>query len=131
METVRTHSASYQAFQILHIGYTVLPVLAGLDKFFHLLVNWDRYLAPAVVSMLPVPPQTFMLAVGLIEVAAGLLVAFKPSIGGIVVGLWLLGIVGNLLLAGTYLDIALRDFGLALGAFALARLAMGHERRIA
>lgn len=74
-------------------------------------------------------PHTFMQGVGVVEVLAGLLVAYKASVGGVVVGLWLLGIVGNLLLLGAFFDIALRDFGLALGAFALARLASDLERR--
>ena len=80
-------------------------------------------------NLVPVGAHTLMLSVGVIEMAAGVLVAIKPSIGAWVVGLWLLGIVANLLLLGSYFDIALRDLGLALGAFALARLAIDHERR--
>jgi hypothetical protein len=120
---IRTQSPSYQAYQILVIAFTVAPVLAGLDKFFHVLVNWDQYLAPTVARMLPVSGHTFMLGVGVIEIVAGLLVAFMPAIGGLVVGAWLCGISCNLLLIPGYFDVALRDFGLALGAFALARLA--------
>jgi hypothetical protein len=119
----RVNSPSYQAYQILWIAFTVAPVIAGLDKFTHFLVNWDQYLSPAIAQMLPVSAHTFMLAVGVIEVAAGLLVAFMPEIGGLVVGAWLLGIIVNLLTIPAYFDVALRDFGLALGAFALARLA--------
>src|SRR5262245_61680900 len=111
-----------QAFKILHIGFTVLPIIAGLDKFTHLLVNWDGYLAPQVARMLPVGAHSFMLAVGVIEIIAGLLVLVRPRIGAFVVMLWLWGIIANLLLTGTYYDIALRDFGLSLGALALARL---------
>lgn len=110
------------AHAILHAGYTVLPVAAGADKFFHFLVNWDMYLSPRVAELLPVSGHTFMLFVGVVEIAAGLLTATAPRIGGLVVGLWLLGIVGNLLLIPGFLDIALRDFGLALGAFALWKL---------
>lgn len=128
MDTVATRSPAYQAYQILHIAFTAAPIVAGLDKFVHLLAEWERYLAPGVASIVPVAPHTFMQGVGIVEIAAGILVALKPSIGGWVVGLWLLGIVANLLLLGTYLDIALRDFGLALGAFALARLAVDYER---
>lgn len=113
---------AYQAFLILYAGYTVLPIVAGVDKFFYLLASWDIYLAPSVVQMLPVSAHTFMMATGVIEILAGLCVALWPRVGGVVVGLWLLGIVGNLLLSGGYYDIALRDFGLALGAFTLARL---------
>ena len=98
------------------------PLLAGLDKFTHVLTDWDRYLAPVVAGMLPVSGHTFMLFVGLVEIAAAVLVAARPRIGAYVVAAWLLGIVVNLLLIPGYFDIALRDFGLALGALALARL---------
>jgi hypothetical protein len=113
---------AYQAFLILYAGFVALPILAGVDKFFHLLANWDRYLAPVVVEALPVTASNFMLAVGVIEIAAGVLVACWPRIGAYVVALWLWGIIVNLLLAPGFYDIALRDFGLSLGALALARL---------
>ena len=114
---------SVQAFRLLQVGFIVAPTLAGLDKFFHLLVNWDKYLAPAIARMLPIPGHTFMLVVGGVEIAAGLLVALKPRIGGLVVAAWLAGIVLNLVLGATYWDIALRDVGLMIGAVALSRLA--------
>lgn len=113
---------AYQAFLILHAGFVALPILAGLDKFFHLLVNWDQYLAPVVTRLIPVSGHTFMLVVGVIEVAAGVLVAVRPRIGAYVVALWLWGIIVNLLLIPGFYDVALRDFGLSLGALALARL---------
>ncbi len=119
-----------EAFLILYAGFIVAPILAGADKFFHFLVNWDQYLAPAIAGRLPVGAHTFMLAVGVIEVVAGLLVAVKPAIGGYVVAAWLGGIIVNLLMVPGYFDIALRDFGLLLGALALARLAPQFERRI-
>ena len=119
---------AYQAYLILYAGFVALPILAGLDKFFHLLVNWDQYLAPLVTRVLPVSGHTFMLAVGVIEVAAGLLVALRPRIGAYVVALWLWGIIVNLLLIPGYYDIALRDFGLSLGALALARLSQEFSR---
>jgi uncharacterized membrane protein len=115
-------SATRQAYYILHTGFAVLPILAGVDKFFHLLVNWDQYLAPIVADYLPVSGHTSMLIVGVIEIIAGLLVAVRPRIGAYVVAFWLWGIIGNLLLIPGYLDIALRDFGLSLGALALARM---------
>ena len=120
---VRTESPSYQAYQILHLAFVVAPLIAGADKFFHFLVNWDQYLSPLVTRMLPISGHTFMLGVGLIEIVAGLLVAFMPAIGGLVVGAWLCGIILNLLSIPGYYDVALRDLGLALGAFALSRLA--------
>jgi hypothetical protein len=112
-----------QAYRILHVGFVVAPVLAGLDKFFNVLVDWDRYVAPAVTDVLPVSAHTLMLVVGVIEIAAGILVALRPRIGGYVVAAWLWAIIVNLLVLGDYFDVALRDFGLSLGALALARLA--------
>ena len=121
-------NGSHQAFQILRLGFTVAPIIAGLDKFLQLLTNWDKYLAPAVPNALGIAPHTFMMIVGAIEIAAGVLVAISPRIGGYVVSAWLVGIIVNLLLVGGYLDVALRDLGLALGALALARLAEAHSR---
>jgi hypothetical protein len=117
---------AYQAYLLLYAGFVALPIVAGLDKFFHLLTNWDMYLAPAVQRMLSLSDagaHNFMLAVGVIEIVAGLIVAIWPRVGGYVVGLWLWGIVVNLLLARNFYDIALRDFGLSIGAFALAWMA--------
>lgn len=113
---------TYQAYQILHLGFVVAPIVAGLDKFFHLLVNWDQYLPSFVNTMVGGHGHELMLAAGAIEIVAGLGVAFKPKIFAYVVAAWLLLIVVNLLLIPGYFDIALRDFGLALGALALARL---------
>lgn len=110
----------YQAYRILHIGFTVAPILAGLDKFTNLLVDWTQYLAPFIGNI--VPASTFMAIVGVVEILAGLLVFFKPRIGAYVVAAWLAGIIFNLLLVPGYLDVALRDLGLFLGALALARL---------
>lgn len=125
--TVRVSSPSYQAYQILHIAFTIAPIVAGVDKFFHFLVNWDMYVAPIVPRTLGISPHSFMLGVGVIEVIAGLIVAVAPRIGGWIVGLWLCGIVVNLLAIPGHFDIALRDFGLALGAFALARLSVDYS----
>jgi hypothetical protein len=126
--TADTASPAYQAYQILHIGFTVAPILAGLDKFLGLLTNWDQYLAPLVNNMLGGYGHQFMLAVGVIEMVAGIGVLLKPKIFAYVVGLWLLGIIVNLLLIPGYFDVALRDLGLALGAFALARLSAIYDR---
>jgi hypothetical protein len=121
--TAECSNPSYQAYQILHLGFTIAPILAGLDKFFHVLCNWDQYLAPWVTALSPVSGHTLMQAVGVVEAAAGVLVAIKPRLGAPVVGVWLSLIIVNLLTMGTYFDVALRDLGLALGAFALSRLA--------
>jgi hypothetical protein len=125
--TVRVTSPSYQAYQILHVALTVLPLAAGLDKFARFLTNWEIYLSPIVTNTLGISARTIMMGVGVIEVMAGLLVATAPRLGGWVVGAWLCGIVLNLLTIPAYFDIALRDFGLALGAFALARLAADYD----
>lgn len=125
----RTPDVGHQAFRILQFAFVVAPIVAGVDKFFHLLVNWDQYLAPSIAGLLPVAPHTFMLAVGVIEVIAGLVVAMAPYYGGYLVTLWLWGIIANLLMIPGYYDIALRDFGLSLGAVALARLSRRYGAR--
>jgi len=114
---------AYQAFWLLRTGFTVAPVLFGLDKFSHLLVNWDRYLAPRIDDLLPGTAHQAMYAVGAIEIVAGLVVALRPRVGGYLVAAWLAGIIVNLLLIPGFYDIALRDFGLLLAALTLARLA--------
>src|SRR5437867_6569547 len=123
-----TSSPAYQAYWILHVGFTVAPILAGLDKFFHLLVNWDQYLPGVVANASPIPPHTLMLIVGVIEIVAGIGVWLKPRIFAYIVAAWLAVIIINLLLIPGYFDIALRDFGLLLGALALARLSQQYAR---
>lgn len=125
--TPTSKSPAWQAYRILHWGFTAAPVIAGLDKFTRLLADWDKYLAPPIARMLPVSAHTFMMIVGVVEVVAGLLVAIRPKLGAYVVAAWLGGIIVNLLLSGSYFDIALRDFGLALGALALGRLSMDFD----
>jgi hypothetical protein len=112
-----------QAFWLLRAGFTIAPVLFGLDKFVGWLTDWERYLAPQLLDPAPLTAHQAMLAVGVVEVLAGLLVAVRPRIGGYVVAAWLGGIIVNLLLQGDFYDIALRDFGLLLAALTLARLA--------
>lgn len=119
--------AVYQAYQLLHVGFAVAPIVAGLDKFFHFLVDWDAYLAPSVNRAISGHGHAFMLVVGVIEIIAGIGVALRPKIFAYVVAVWLLGIIVNLLLippsnAIPHYDVALRDFGLLLGALALGRL---------
>jgi len=126
-KSVAATRPSYQAFQILRLGFTVAPIVAGLDKFFHLLVNWDQYLPSTVNSLTGGHGHQLMLVVGVIEIVAGLGVAFKPRIFAYVVSAWLLLIVANLLMIPGYFDVALRDFGLSLGALALARLSAEYD----
>ncbi|MFF7640741.1 hypothetical protein [Streptomyces canus] len=113
----------YQAFVILRTAFTVAPILFGLDKFTNLLVDWPAYLAPWINGLVPGSAQAAMYAVGVIEVVAGIAVAFAPRFGAWLVAGWLAGIIVNLLTIPDYYDIALRDFGLLLAAVALARLA--------
>lgn len=112
-----------QAFTLLRVGFTAAPILFGLDKFFEVMVDWSTYLWSGFDSIVPGSADDAMLLVGAIEIVAGVLVAVRPKIGGYVVTAWLAGIIVNLLAAGGFLDIALRDFGLLLGALTLARLA--------
>jgi uncharacterized membrane protein YphA (DoxX/SURF4 family) len=111
-----------QAYYILQVAFVAAPLIAGIDKFFHLLVNWDQYLAPWIAALSPIPAHSLMLIVGIVEIVAGLIVAFKPRVGAWIVFAWLCAIIVNLLSWPGFYDIALRDFGLALGALALARL---------
>jgi hypothetical protein len=126
-----THSGpAYQAYQILHIAFSVAPLIAGLDKFFNYLVNWQKYLSPTVAQYSPLDALTTMKVVGAIEIVAGFLVAFRPKIGAYIVAVWLLGIIVNLLLIPGYFDIALRDLGLCLGALALGRLSEEYDHHL-
>ena len=123
------HDPAYQAFWLLRIGFVVAPILFGLDKFFHVLVDWDRYLAPEFADLFNVDAHTLMYVVGVIEIVAGLVVAVRPRFGGYLVAAWLAGIIVNLLLMADFYDIALRDFGLLLAALSLARLAAAFPTR--
>jgi hypothetical protein len=122
------NSPAYQAFRILQVGFVAAPIIAGLDKFFHLLVNWNQYVPSVIAQLSPIGVHGLMLMVGVIEIVAGLGVAWKPRIFAYVVAAWLLVIIVNLLLIPGYFDIALRDFGLFLGALALARLSQQFAR---
>jgi len=111
-----------QAFLLLRTVFVVAPVLFGLDKFTNLLTDWTMYLAPVATSVVPLPAQTIMHIVGVVEIVAGVVVAVRPRIGSAIVALWLLGIIINLIILGSFYDVALRDFGLLVGALALNRL---------
>jgi hypothetical protein len=112
-----------QAFWLLRLGFIAAPILFGLDKFAHVLVDWDKYLAPEFADVLPWTTHELMYAVGIVEIVAGLVVLVRPRFGGYLVAAWLGGIIINLLMQADYYDIALRDFGLMLAALTLARLA--------
>jgi hypothetical protein len=119
---------AYQAFGLLRAGFIVAPILFGLDKFADWLVDWRIYLAPELNDLIPGNAHQAMLVVGVIEILAGVVVALRPRFGGYLVAAWLGGIIVNLLLQGDFYDIALRDFGLLIGALALARLATAFDR---
>jgi hypothetical protein len=126
---VLTRDPSAQAFMLLRVAFTVAPILFGLDKFAEVLTNdWTRYLATEFNDILPGSAADAMHIVGVVEIAAGLVVAVAPRFGGLLVAGWLAGIIVNLLLVGGYGDIALRDFGLLIGALALSRLASAHAQ---
>jgi uncharacterized membrane protein YphA (DoxX/SURF4 family) len=106
----------------LRLTYGIVPIVAGLDKFTDLLVNWEIYLHPGIASMLPFPAHTFMMIVGIIEIVAGVIVLIRPAIGGVIVSAWLVLIALTLLASGHYLDVAVRDIVMGIGAFSMARL---------
>ncbi|GAB3846709.1 hypothetical protein GCM10028822_07110 [Hymenobacter terrigena] len=108
--------------RVLTFTYGVVPIVAGLDKFTNLLANWEAYLAPGLVKMLPVPAHSFMMLVGIIEIVAGALVLLRPRLGARVVMAWLTAIALTLLGSGRYLDVAVRDLVIAVGAWALGHL---------
>jgi hypothetical protein len=119
---------AYQAFMLLRAGFTVAPILFGLDKFLDWLVDWRIYLAPEINDLIPGNAHQAMLIVGVVEIVAGVVVALRPKFGGYLVAAWLAAIIVNLLLQADFYDIALRDFGLLLGALALARLSTAFDR---
>lgn len=107
---------------LLTLTYVIIPIAAGVDKFLNLLTNWTKYLSPFVTNNIPISQNVFMMIVGVIEITAGFIVALKPKIGAYVVMAWLIAIALQLLFAGMYMDVAVRDLGLAVGAYARARL---------
>ena len=123
----RRADPAFQAFALLRTAFVVAPILFGLDKFLDWMVDWKLYLAPQIDDLLPGTAHQAMLAVGVVEVVAGLVVALRPRVGGYLVAAWLAGIVVNLLIQADFYDIALRDVGLLLGALALARLAAAFD----
>jgi uncharacterized membrane protein YphA (DoxX/SURF4 family) len=133
IEKIPRGNPAYQAYVLLRVGFTVAPILFGLDKFFNWMVDWTNYLAPWVNDIAPGSGQDFMYFVGAVEIAAGILVALAPRAGAYVVAAWLAGIVVNLITVDppTYYDIALRDFALLLAALTLARLSQAFHRATA
>jgi hypothetical protein len=118
---------AHQAYRILQVVFVVAPILSGFDKFFYMLANWSNYLSPFALNMLDGHDRAFFAVIGVVEIIAGLGVLFRPRIFAYVVSVWLLLIVVNLLITGQYFDVALRDIGLMLSAFALGKLAQKYD----
>jgi hypothetical protein len=125
-EALRSDPA-FQAFTLLRITFTIAPIAFGLDKFFNVMVDWEQYLAPWVDRLMPGTAHSFMLLVGVVEILAGVVVAIRPHYGAYLVAAWLAGIIFNLLTYSGWYDVALRDFGLLLGALTLGRLAARYD----
>jgi uncharacterized membrane protein YphA (DoxX/SURF4 family) len=118
---------AYQGFLLLRIGFTIAPIVFGLDKFTNVLVDWTQYLAPWINDIIPGSASDAMYLVGVIEIVAGIVVGLRPRYGAYLVAAWLAGIIVNLLTYSGYYDIALRDFGLMLAALTLGRLASVYD----
>lgn len=127
VDSARLSDPGYQAFLLLRTVFTAAPILFGIDKFTNLMTDWPQYLAPWIDGILPGSAQQGMYLIGIIEIVAGVAVAVVPRYGALVVAAWLAGIIVNLLTLPGYYDVALRDFGLLVGAIALARLAVAYS----
>lgn len=112
-----------QVFNILKYTFVIVPIVAGADKFFNLLTNWEQYLSPFMENIIPFSGSTFMKITGVIEIIAGLIVLKKPEVGGLIVSAWLVGIALSLLIGFNYVDVAVRDLVMAIAAFSMAQLA--------
>lgn len=123
MQAVNLNQSIRPTFKLLKLTYGIVPIVAGLDKFTNLLTHWENYINPGIEGILPFAPHTFMMIVGVIEIVAGIIVLSRPSIGGQIVAAWLALIAVTLLASGNYLDIAVRDLTMAIGAFSMARIA--------
>lgn len=122
MDTLSANQTLRSVFNVLRLTYGIVPIVAGLDKFTDLLTHWGNYLSLGIVSMLPFSPHTFMMIVGVIEIIAGIIVLVKPAIGGYIVMAWLTLIAITLLASGNFMDVAVRDLTMAIGALSLARI---------
>lgn len=123
MESINLNQGIRPTFNLLKLTFGIVPIVAGIDKFTNLLTNWEQYLNPALEKIIPFAPGTFMMIVGVIEIIAGIIVFMKPRLGGYIVAAWLTLIALTLLASGHFLDVAVRDLVMAIGAFSLARIA--------
>jgi hypothetical protein len=122
MESKNSQQVLAQTFRLLKFTFVIVPVVAGIDKFSNLLTQWEQYLNPSIVSLLPFSAAVFMMIVGVIEIIAGLIVLKKPEIGGYIVAAWLTLIALTLMLGFNYVDVAIRDLVMAVSAFAMAKI---------
>lgn len=129
METTVQNSNLTSVFNLLKLTFTVVPIVAGADKFFNILCDWTQYINPVILDILPISGPAFMMIVGVIEIVAGILVFIKPKIGGVVVSVWLIGIALSLLVGWKFADVAVRDLVMAISAFSMARLAVIVEHK--
>ncbi|MCY1538292.1 hypothetical protein D9M68_738250 [compost metagenome] len=123
MESISLNQSIKPTFNLLKLTFGIVPIVAGLDKFTNILTKWEQYINPDLVDMLPFSAHTFMMVVGVIEIVAGIIVLIRPKIGGLIVSAWLTLIALTLLASGSFLDVAVRDLVMAIGAFAITRLA--------
>jgi len=123
METTNLNQTLKPTFNLLKLTFGLVPIIAGLDKFTNLLTHWENYLNPSLAGIIPYAVHTFMVIIGIIEIIAGIIVLAKPAIGGYIVAAWLTLIALTLLASGNFLDVAVRDLVMAIGAFSLARIA--------
>ncbi len=128
MEATNVNQTIRPTLNLLKLTYGIMPIAAGLDKFTDLLTHWENYINPGMAKMLPFAPHTFMMIVGVIEIIAGIIVLMRPAVGGLIVAAWLTLIALTLLAGGTYLDVAVRDLVMAIGALSMARIAKAVSR---
>jgi hypothetical protein len=123
METTKLNQAITPIFNLLKLTFGIVPIVAGLDKFTNLLTHWDAYISPSIAEMLPVSASAFMMVVGVVEIAAGVIVLMRPAIGGLIVAGWLTVVAISLIAGLNHLDVAVRDLVMAIGAFSFAKIA--------
>ena len=123
METINANQKLHSLYTTLRLTYGLVPIVAGLDKFTNLLTDWQQYLSPAMADLLPFSAATFMMIVGVIEIIAGLIVLARPVLGGYIVMAWLALIALTLIGTGSYLDVAVRDLVMAIGAYSFVQIA--------
>ena len=129
METAQLHPQVKSIYNLLKYVFVIVPIVAGIDKFTNFLTDWSHYINPMIGDLLPFSGETFMMIVGVIEIAAGILVFLKPKIGGLVVSAWLVLIALSLLIGWTYADVAVRDLVMAISAFSMAKLALIYDHK--